>query len=1106
MQRSCSYGFRESAVQEVDNNLKIRRKRWNGSNEFSSKRRITPISPPLFTSITVVAAAAVAVYTVLIADAFSTNSPHHYRIQTFNEPQIRWSSGDPFQLKTLVYRKLPSFVSTTSTQLLLSSRGSSGKSSDQAEWKAVLMALQLYKAAYGDLKVPMLFVVPSMAPWPEAAWGLKLGKKVGAIRENGLYVGNNEKRRQKLESLGFIWRVRAPKNSAVDAADFTAPFDQIYDALVVYRSEIKPSGPLTVPVEFTVPDAEPWPETTRGLPLGRSIEQLRSEKYLDQYPDAKEKLEQIGFETDKEMSANDKRFQAVYVALERYKEIYGDVLVPQPFVVPSDSPDWPEESWGLRLGARVNAIRSQGTFIKNNEERRELLDAIGFVWTPPEKESKRKQGRKTLSEIDAEERQALIEAANQAGGMPVGTDTYDDDVESFLSSFDFSSEDDEDDESYRDSSVAPRTWGFESDSPSEETASLSPKDSYEREKEEDYVAPRTLGESLSEARQRALEAGVIEDTDSKRAVKRKRDADIPWFNDDFGGDFVFEDVIEALTLYKQFYGDFSNLTNAEFIIPITGEPGLSFDDDIEFDDNDSMKAIAAEVTRFDEIDDSSMTEDQFEAEIRKLEQDMLAPQYKGKTEVTTLKPISAVEWPEHLEGMRLGDIARRIRDGSLEVKHLTERKVQLDAIDFDWGDPLHFIDVPFEKAMCAMYAYYMIRGDMFVPPDFVMLDEDPWPQALAGYELGKVVKRIRELQNFFEAFHTEKVGLLRMVDFVWFPTLALPIDPNEKEMSAEMLIVGALGHPDYAFLEEWQELPFGLADKIISEGPFYDVSDDPRKWWREWHNWDYVEDLWYNVGTRDRAVQLRRTGFPQLADEHEAKYGPGLFQEVDDYLDNLVAKLGGDGFQRILGVEDAKKFFTQLDLLDDLKERWPSCTSDQDTFDLMVEFGITTVLEERGLSNRTLRELFGKLDGQFFRTSQLSDPVLEEMKQTLYGYYDELKDSIDLPPRELKVLWLDRLKLFLCAVQIEVFNTELGKGGEEETQSSRRKSKDKTFGRESTDQDLRNRLGRVEEEELEDIYEEYEEEENDGGDYEEEYYDTEEDWSDETSEDEEDII
>lgn len=37
---------------------------------------------------------------------------------------------------------------------------------DDAEWKALVAAFQMYKAAYGDLKVPSRFIVPSMPPWP----------------------------------------------------------------------------------------------------------------------------------------------------------------------------------------------------------------------------------------------------------------------------------------------------------------------------------------------------------------------------------------------------------------------------------------------------------------------------------------------------------------------------------------------------------------------------------------------------------------------------------------------------------------------------------------------------------------------------------------------------------------------------------------------------------------------------------------------------------------------------------------------------------------------------------------------------------------------------
>ena len=351
--------------------------------------------------------------------------------------------------------------------------------------------------------------------------------------------------------------------------------------------------------------------------------------------------------------------------------------------------------------------------------------------------------------------------------------------------------------------------------------------------------------------------------------------------------FVFEDVVEALTLYKSFYGDFSNFTNEEFVIPFQGETPNPFDDDEDFDldlmmDEDSSDAAASTIARFEEFDDF-MTEDNIEAEISRLEQEALEPEEKEATTVATLVPVNEVEWPEHLAGMRLGNIVARIRDGSLEVKHLPERKAKLDAIGFDWGDPKYFIDVPFEKAMCAMYAYYLVRGDMFVPSDFLMPNEDPWPQVLEGYELGASVQRIRELQNFLEAYHAEKVSLLRMIDFVWFPTLALPIDPNEPEMTAEMLKLSAFGHPDYA---KMIDIPMGLPDKIIADGPFLDT-DDPKLWWRKWHNWDYVADYWYENGRRDNAFVLRGLGYPQMADEHEEKYGPGLFTQIEETLDIL---------------------------------------------------------------------------------------------------------------------------------------------------------------------------------------------------------------------------
>jgi len=47
-----------------------------------------------------------------------------------------------------------------------------------------------------------------MDPWPEAAWGMKLGLRVAGIRSTGRFVANDDLRRQQLDDMGFVWRLR----------------------------------------------------------------------------------------------------------------------------------------------------------------------------------------------------------------------------------------------------------------------------------------------------------------------------------------------------------------------------------------------------------------------------------------------------------------------------------------------------------------------------------------------------------------------------------------------------------------------------------------------------------------------------------------------------------------------------------------------------------------------------------------------------------------------------------------------------------------------------------------------------------------------------------
>lgn len=790
----------------------------------------------------------------------------HLLVSGFSVPSLHRSSSYYSFLARKVVTITPSPTSTTTTS---SSRTANQRSSllfmdapsspgynpknddatappdDEQEWKALLEALKMYKAAYGDLKVPQRFVVPNLKPWPNSAWGLKLGRQVASIRATGKYIEQAPQLRTKqLDQLGFVWRVRQKK------LDFTSiSQEQIYEAMKVYK-QLFPNEEL--PHDFVVPRQAPWPETVQGMPLGHAFPNLATEAMKQEFQTtapttygqaSSSQPDSLSSSSNQSLSANDVRFQKVYLALQTYVQVYGDLLVPQPFTVPK-STEWPEETWGLRLGARVNAIRSQGTFINTNPDRKQMLDDLGFVWSPPkQRRRKRTEEDETTDNFDTE------------SSREEGEDDSGDDTDLSVTPFDVFFENE-------DSEAGGPAWGLEAGREAPEP---------EQSTEEEFLPPRTLDESLEEATIRAKEVGIVEAiTANRRVVKGKRPKDIPWFNDDFGEDFVFGDVLEALTFYKELYGDWN--MEEDFVVPTPKEVSGFLDDDIDLNTFDPSERAALAIQEFEDDDDDD-DDDAAAAEIRRLEEEV-------SQVATKQRPSVLEEWPEHLAGMQLGNIVTRIRDGSLEVRHIPERKKQLDDLDFDWGDPAYFIDVPFEKAMCAMYAYYLVRGDTFIDEDFVMPAEDPWPRSLAGYDIGSDVKRIRELQNFFEAYHPEKVSLLRMIDFAWFPIMALPLDPNEAEETAESLLLTALGHPDYA---KMIDIPMGLPDKLMADGPFYEA-DDPKRWWKKYHNWEYVKDYWYQQGRRDNAFALRQMGYPQMADEHEAKYGPGLFSQMEETM------------------------------------------------------------------------------------------------------------------------------------------------------------------------------------------------------------------------------
>ena len=62
-----------------------------------------------------------------------------------------------------------------------------------------MAAFRRYKELHGDLLVPVTFIIPSTADWPEAAWGIPLGRYTQEVRQE-VYLKHH---RNELTEMGF---------------------------------------------------------------------------------------------------------------------------------------------------------------------------------------------------------------------------------------------------------------------------------------------------------------------------------------------------------------------------------------------------------------------------------------------------------------------------------------------------------------------------------------------------------------------------------------------------------------------------------------------------------------------------------------------------------------------------------------------------------------------------------------------------------------------------------------------------------------------------------------------------------------------------------------
>lgn len=229
--------------------------------------------------------------------------------------------------------------------------------SEKAWTQSILPALQTFAQLYHHCDVQQDFVVPSEAPWPEKAWGSRLGHTVKSIRQ-GAYAAQVVTSQEELDRLQFVW-------SAKHRVDLTVRHI-VVPAMTAYE---KLHGHVQISTDFEVPTSDPlWPEQCRGFKLGYWIIRARAGQ-IDLSATHRELLEDVGFV----WRFTDARWNDVLLpAFRVYAQVHGSCEgMSTKFLVPHELP-YPERSWGANLGGAMWHMRNGDTYVHDQQKQQEL--------------------------------------------------------------------------------------------------------------------------------------------------------------------------------------------------------------------------------------------------------------------------------------------------------------------------------------------------------------------------------------------------------------------------------------------------------------------------------------------------------------------------------------------------------------------------------------------------------------------------------------------------------------------------------------------------------------------------------------------------------------
>ncbi|RHY28379.1 hypothetical protein DYB32_006022 [Aphanomyces invadans] len=396
-----------------------------------------------------------------------------------------------------------------------------------------------------------------------------------------------------------------------------------------------------------------------------------------QVPPARKKwLDEMGFVWD----ATEANWHVNLLALETYQKVHGNLTVAKAYVVPTEDPQWPKEVWGLKLGNLVRTLRNRASGL--SPHKLDALNAMGFVW----KMRERGAGPSPPAQFSLEKQHQIVEILKFQRTLQPHT--------KFV--------------------TVPNRFIVPSEAP----------------------WPRHL------------QARVVQTSKFRRAYI-EGGLDPMVVNDLDGIGFVWNNhshqwavKIEALARYKALHGDL--LVGGDFLVP----------------DHDSRwpvflwgKKLGVVVFDLRSGRDKLSPDQRDELDAMGFVWDAMADQWQlnllglqafkalhGHLNIPRafVVPVHDATWPEDVWALPLGNVVSAIRSG--RTKPSPERRQALDKLGFVW----HPLEDLWNRKMDALETYRRLHGHIKIPNAYVVPDRDAaWAPELWNMKLGLVLQKIR---------------------------------------------------------------------------------------------------------------------------------------------------------------------------------------------------------------------------------------------------------------------------------------------------------------------------------------------------------------------------